>query len=476
MSNEEDIYCSKCNKKTEQALMLTCEHNLCLDCAYKVLTLNNQIIKDFNSSQYLRCDICNSLTELEPETIRQICEENGENNNENYVIDNIDSNYFLDFEDNNNKNNMNQDIVQNNPLNLNNNANQNNNKKYNRENNNNTTSEINIINDLINNNKNICNEHGELLNYLCLDCMSNCVCSECVVHGLHRNHEVLNVKKAYPLIYNKLQDLSKYVNGQIKEVSLKNETIIKKKNFINSLIDRCKNEIHNTFEQIRVRLDNKEKELINNTTNILQKNINELNNYNNLIQKNMTTLGSLIEQINNIINTKNEINTINYYCENKDIILSKAQLNELSNLNDANTFNNIKIEADKITFNKMLEGINNFRFNINNMNAIDINNRNQFNNNTNRNNKKNMYMQNNNNYNMRNNMYNNINNNQNIINNNQIIQNNNNYVNQRKKRMNINQRKMNNNPINNNMGNYQNNFNDNMNIDMYEMNDNNQNY
>ena len=59
--------------------------------------------------------------------------------------------------------------------------------------------------------------------------MSNCVCSECVVHGLHRNHEVLNIKKAYPLIYNKLQDLSKYVNSQIKEVSLKNETIAKKK-------------------------------------------------------------------------------------------------------------------------------------------------------------------------------------------------------------------------------------------------------
>ena len=468
MSNEEDIYCSKCNQKTEQALMLTCEHNLCLDCAYKVLTLNNQFIKDFNSSQYLRCDICNSLTELEPETIRQICEEKDQNNNENYVIDNIDSNYFLDFEDNNNnKNNMNQDIIQNNPLNLNNNANQNNNKKYNRENNNNTTSEINIINDLINNNKNICNEHGELLNYLCLDCMSNCVCSECVVHGLHRNHEVLNVKKAYPLIYNKLQDLSKYVAGQIKEVSLKNETIIKKKNFVDSLIDRYKNEIHNTFEQIRVRLDNKEKELINSTTNILQKNINELNNYNNLIQKNMTTLGSLIEQINNIIKTKNEINTINYYCENKDIILSKAQLNELSNLNDTNTFTNIKIEADKITFNKMLEGINNFRFNINNMNGLDINNRRQFNN-TNRNIKKNMNMQNNNNYNMKNNMYD--------INNNQIIQNNNNYVNQRKKGMNINQRKMNNNPINNNMGNYQNNFNNNMNIDMYEMNDFNQNY
>ena len=52
----------------------------------------------------------------------------------------------------------------------------------------------------------------------------------------------------------------------------------KKKNFIKALIDRYKNEIHIIFEQIRIRLDNKEKEIINNSTNILSKSINELNN------------------------------------------------------------------------------------------------------------------------------------------------------------------------------------------------------
>ena len=105
MSNEEDIYCSKCNNKTEQALMLSCDHNLCLSCTSKVL--KKQQIRDFNSSQYIKCDKCNSLTELEPETIKQIISEennnnhnyneennDNQNNNENYVIDNADSNYF----------------------------------------------------------------------------------------------------------------------------------------------------------------------------------------------------------------------------------------------------------------------------------------------------------------------------------------------------------------------------------------------
>ena len=260
-SEEEDIYCSKCGEKTEEALMLACEHNLCLLCASKIL--KNQKIKNNNLSQLIKCNICKTPTELEPETINQIlsAEKNSPNEeNENYVIDNIDNYYFLDLEDNNKNQNQNQNQRINNKKNINNNANQNQNI---------TSSEINIINDLMPNNIiNTCKEHGEILNYLCLDCMTNCVCSECIVHGIHRNHEVLNIKKAYPLIYGKMQDLSKYVNEQIKEFSLVSDAITKKKNFINVLTERCKNEIHNTFEQIRIRLDNKEKEITNNTTNI----------------------------------------------------------------------------------------------------------------------------------------------------------------------------------------------------------------
>ena len=47
MSTFEDIICSQCNTKIDQALMLSCEHNLCMNCAAKNLSqqnlLNNSI-------------------------------------------------------------------------------------------------------------------------------------------------------------------------------------------------------------------------------------------------------------------------------------------------------------------------------------------------------------------------------------------------------------------------------------------------
>ena len=294
-SEEEDIICSSCNNQTEQALILMCDHKLCFNCANKLL--KTQHIDNYNTHQYIECNLCQTSTLLEPDTIRQIL-------NDNNIIDNMEDEeenrlnnpLFMNANKYNNKNYLNLQNDNNNLNDIDNNLNKNNKYNQNEIINNISTSEINIINDLTNY-KQLCKEHSEPFTYLCLDCMSNCICAECVVHGIHRNHEVLNIKKAYPLIYKKLEDLSKYANDQKKSILLINETISKKKKCINDLIERCKSEIHNTFEQIKLKLDNKEKEIVNNTTNILNKSIDELDNYDITLQKNSGNLEDIIVRI-----------------------------------------------------------------------------------------------------------------------------------------------------------------------------------
>ena len=113
---------------------------------------------------------------------------------------------------------MNSNILGNsNPVNLvffNKNVNNNNNNIFNRLD----------ISDIKGNigKSNICREHGESITYLCLDCMSKWICPKYVVHGVHRNHEVLNIKKAYPLIYNKTQEI-----GSTWPTKLKNYILLK---------------------------------------------------------------------------------------------------------------------------------------------------------------------------------------------------------------------------------------------------------
>ena len=113
MSTFEDIFCSQCNCKTDQALMLSCDHNLCMNCAAKFLSKDNSQLS--NKKQYVICEICGSKTEIDNETSREILSTvlknlnlspnilnlNSSQNNDNYYSENINPNLNI-----NNPNNM----------------------------------------------------------------------------------------------------------------------------------------------------------------------------------------------------------------------------------------------------------------------------------------------------------------------------------------------------------------------------------
>ena len=54
--------------------------------------------------------------------------------------------------------------------------------------------------------KEYCKEHNEEVTYFCFECMNKCLCAECVVHGVHKNHDVMSIKKAYPVIIEKVKN------------------------------------------------------------------------------------------------------------------------------------------------------------------------------------------------------------------------------------------------------------------------------
>ena len=379
MSTFDDIFCSQCNCKTDQALMLSCEHNLCMNCAAKYLSKDNPQLS--NSKQYIVCDICGSKTEIDNETSREILSSvlknlnlnpqllnlnSNQNNNNNYYSENVNPNLNI-----NNSNNMNNNEIILNPM-----TNQNNNNGLFDINNNNfnNTGTLLIANSNIVYQKNLCPEHGEPISYLCLDCMSKCICSECIVHGIHHNHDVLNIKKAYPLILSKTQDLHKYIGEKISELNDNKRNLEQKKSNIGIINQKCKNDIKNAFQIIRIRLNEKEKEIIEKTESTLRDNINELNTYIHVIQGKIATLNKIIDTLNAHMMRKDELTLINYYCDNKNNILSQIEMNENKGIFNINAISDLKINIDKNSFDNMLISLNNLNFEINSFKGIDINN------------------------------------------------------------------------------------------------------
>ena len=384
MSNEvEEIFCSNCKIKCDQSLMLRCNHNLCMNCASENLIRNES--EGINKSQYIICDICQTKTEIDTNTSKEILSFgfiNSKNNNNNFDI-NINNNkdiennprFYTSYNNSNNNNNINNISPSENLIYFNTNIidkeNNNFNNIYSKYDINEIKSNLNLIN-----NKTICQEHNEPITYLCLDCMSKCICTECVVHGVHRNHEVLNIKKAYPLIYNKTQEISNIIISRIKELNSTQKNIEQKKREINNLNSKCKIDIRQAFDELRNLLNKKEKEIINKTENTLNDNFNELNTYNQIINSKIILLNRLNETVNAYLMRKDELNLINFYTENKNKILTQTELNEINNINDLNinSLSNLKIDIDKSSFDAMISAINTLNFDINTFKGFDIRN------------------------------------------------------------------------------------------------------
>ena len=381
MSNEEDISCSNCGIKCEQTLLLSCDHNLCMNCAAANLVKNE--LPGMNKTQYIICDICKQKTEIDTNTSKEVLSLGLSGINKNniefeekltYNIEKENNNTFPEYGQNSLMNSNNDKYNLSSPVNLVyfNEANNDNNYL------NNITSKYDIADIKSNLSKNnICQTHGEPITYLCLDCMSKCICAECVVHGIHRNHEVLNIKKAYPLIYSKTQEIGNHINSRIKELSTTQKNIEQKKREINNLNNKCRIDIRQAFDELRNLLNKKEKEILEKAENTLNDNVNELDTYNHIIQSKILLLNKLNETVNVYLMRKDELNLINFYTENKNKILSQTELNEINNINDLNikSFSNLKIEIDKSSFDAMISSINSLNYEINTLKGFDIRNR-----------------------------------------------------------------------------------------------------
>lgn len=66
--DEERAICSKCGQTTDEALILSCDHNLCLVCSAKNLNLS----KGVSRYQTILCEICGRDTALEEDTVNEL--------------------------------------------------------------------------------------------------------------------------------------------------------------------------------------------------------------------------------------------------------------------------------------------------------------------------------------------------------------------------------------------------------------------
>lgn len=213
------------------------------------------------------------------------------------------------------------------------------------------------IHNYINSKKEICREHNEEATYYCFDCLCRCICSECVVHGDHKSHQVMNVKKAFPIVIEKTEDMIFQVNSRIKDISnVENFLESRKKELVDNT-NTLKSEISQTFEEIRARLLKKEKEIMEKADSYLQENLQELNTYSRVLQSKIISFNKIIDSVNANLIRRDEVTLLNYYSENKHKVFQSIEA-EIPEIPDFNTLYSLKVSINQNTFENLINTLN----------------------------------------------------------------------------------------------------------------------
>eukprot|EP00742_Colponemidia_sp_Colp-10_P008623 GILJ01009351.1.p1 GENE.GILJ01009351.1~~GILJ01009351.1.p1 ORF type:complete len:426 (-),score=55.03 GILJ01009351.1:103-1380(-) len=175
----------------------------------------------------------------------------------------------------------------------------------------------------------VCRDHpDEEVTYFCLDCECSCICTECVVHGVHRNHEVQNLRRAFPIVKAKVEDLLFHLTSRMEDLSLMDQRIENHRREIVENTQTVKQQMAKAFEEIRQRIDKKERELMQNADIFMDESIAELDVYIRASREKTYELDASADVLRRQLEEKDEISLLNFYASNKDRIHNVIQVDQ----------------------------------------------------------------------------------------------------------------------------------------------------
>jgi len=117
-----------------------------------------------------------------------------------------------------------------------------------------------------------CPSHpDEPLQYFCLSCEKECICSECCVHGEHRGHEVLKVQAAYTTLRPRIGDVIASLKHRVDGRHGHRQSTSRQRQDLSLVIDSERRRLREGFEQLREQINRKEAQLLGATDHCEQR-------------------------------------------------------------------------------------------------------------------------------------------------------------------------------------------------------------
>ena len=176
-----------------------------------------------------------------------------------------------------------------------------------------------------------CKAHpDEEVKYFCFDCLVAPICSECVIHGIHKDHEVMHIKKSFPVVKAKLEEVIQGLITCVEGLEGNKKGIMNRKQLLLSQAEGTKGQLNTLMEDLVARINKKHKELVRSIDTATTDALKELESYERVIDDKMSTLTNNVKFIQE--NMENgPLTTLNFYADNNKLLV---QVTEQENIKD----------------------------------------------------------------------------------------------------------------------------------------------
>jgi len=309
--------CAKCGCLPDDILTLTCNHDLCLPCAAR--NLQREVNKYGDGTKTIMCELCGAPTILDESSVEELLKipfgEAREQSSYVYSPGKQYSGYPSPMENRIPRTPLgqsqeglkylqNETVIQERPSHF-------------------SESRKGM--------RAFCIEHpDEEISYYCFDCLANCICPECVIHGAHKNHDVLTVKKSYPIVRNKVEDALNLLNGKLDEEKILEDKFNNSKRDMRENNKVLKKQVGDIFQEIRNRIDKKEKEIMNIMDTALEDASREIDLFVKTLENKASAVRSTFDLIKNHLTARDEVLLLNFYANNNHKLKQQLESEEIN--------------------------------------------------------------------------------------------------------------------------------------------------
>mmetsp|Transcript_41720 Transcript_41720/g.90879 ORF Transcript_41720/g.90879 Transcript_41720/m.90879 type:complete len:384 (+) Transcript_41720:36-1187(+) len=280
------LRCADCGRELEDALILSCDHNLCLGCAAD--SLRRSELRNIKCA--IECRLCKEITQVEPSSAAQLLDAHEASGDQRGGDSwrGPDSSYYKRS-----------------PAAA-------------------TGTDADRADVWLRFTP--CPTHpDEPVQFFCLTCESRCVCAECVVYGTHKGHEVMNVKKAFPLIKQKIEDLKVHIGSRMEELAKVEHRLEHQRRDVSDMVSAAKQQMARAFEEVRQRLAKKEYELMQQADAFVQDCFQAIDQRSNAARDISRHLRDTTDMMNHSMKKKDDVAVLNWFSDAKQEINSLVE-------------------------------------------------------------------------------------------------------------------------------------------------------